>query len=1009
MVKRLIAFSVFVLLGISMFSVGVVAQQQDNSCGLGCMIVDFFKSLFGGASLNVTGSFIEGDDSYGYGYGYGGGPCDDYSNTLYISNCCELQLMKENLFGDYVLVNDIMCSETADWNNGAGFEPIGIRVASSPDRVGAFKGSFDGNNFNIIGLHINRPTESYVGLFGGVYESAWIKDVSFLDVNVVGGNVVGALAGQVDEASVSNVHSTGSVTGLVSVGGLIGSLYLAQSPDSSVSSSSTAGTVDGFRIVGGLIGGSYKSRIFESFSAADVTAELDHVGGLLSDGRETLISDSYATGSVTGISAVGGLASSVTSIINSYATGTVTGDADGVGGLVAYISNFGIYNYLVEDSYATGSVTGSGNYVGGLIGKVPSNFLITNSYWYNNQAQCIGSSGTPGECTLATSEDYFYNKCDNGPMTSWDYTTIWGEKDSSPYSCLLWEAGCELLECVTCIDPDNDGYGEGPGCLGPDNCPTVSNADQADSDTDALGNACDNCDYVANADQANVDGDSFGNACDNCVEDYNPDQADADGDLVGNVCDNCPNVANLNQADTDFDTVGNICDNCPNVANLNQADSDEGSGQFLRSGVISDSYSNNLYSFEFCGETDLRSHLITFTSGSLYGQTFEVEPFAASHEGGCHKTGDTGIVALVEGPNVDSTGFTFDIYAPRIPDGVGDACDNCVDVANTNQADVDRTCPANEVENCNSLTEEQCNSKDYYFDDNFGTLYVCGSYGGYGCGSFAHCTLGDGAGDVCDCDDEICTEEPICTADPACCTPSPGGEVCNGVDDDCDDIVDADDEDFISCGTDGWEDTEVTQTVLVGPCNEQEQKQQVYKDYICNAAAGCTIETGALRWVDVGELIIKDQDEDNVCDGVDKCTNLDLPGVPATFLGAKPNHVALDAQVAFGCTCEEVLYCKPGANNGEFKFGCAPGTVNIWEIQNGWTPDCQTNGVVTQAGEAKSLFEDSDGAGVIDLFDTDNDNDGVSDGSDALMDDADPVGSVGRGKPDWWEKKHPGK
>ncbi len=82
------------------------------------------------------------------------------------------------------------------------------------------------------------------------------------------------------------------------------------------------------------------------------------------------------------------------------------------------------------------------------------------------------------------------------------------------------------------MDADHDGVGD--TC---DNCPTVTNHDQANSDADSLGDACDNCPEVENADQADGDADDVGDLCDNCPELYNPDQADSDGDNVGDVCD----------------------------------------------------------------------------------------------------------------------------------------------------------------------------------------------------------------------------------------------------------------------------------------------------------------------------------------------------------------------------------------------------------------------------------------------------------------------------------------
>jgi hypothetical protein len=137
------------------------------------------------------------------------------------------------------------------------------------------------------------------------------------------------------------------------------------------------------------------------------------------------------------------------------------------------------------------------------------------------------------------------------------------------------------LHFAPCTDPDDDGI-----CDDIDNCPDVANGDQADSDSDGLGNLCDacpndpdndadndeicgdidNCPAIANPGQLDSDGDGIGDACDECP--------DADGDGVCDAVDNCPDVANGDQADSDSDGLGNVCDACPNDPD-NDADNDE--------------------------------------------------------------------------------------------------------------------------------------------------------------------------------------------------------------------------------------------------------------------------------------------------------------------------------------------------------------------------------------------------------------------------------------------------
>ena len=121
---------------------------------------------------------------------------------------------------------------------------------------------------------------------------------------------------------------------------------------------------------------------------------------------------------------------------------------------------------------------------------------------------------------------------------------------------------CDNCPTVQNLDQaDSDGDVVGDAC---DNCPGVPNRDQRDLDGDAAGDICDddddgdnapdtndNCPAVANEDQSDIDGDGDGDACD----------ADADNDGLEGDADLCPAVPNatvdfsIDDDDTDLDGV----------------------------------------------------------------------------------------------------------------------------------------------------------------------------------------------------------------------------------------------------------------------------------------------------------------------------------------------------------------------------------------------------------------------------------------------------------------------
>ncbi|MDA8962900.1 thrombospondin type 3 repeat-containing protein [Pseudomonadales bacterium] len=104
----------------------------------------------------------------------------------------------------------------------------------------------------------------------------------------------------------------------------------------------------------------------------------------------------------------------------------------------------------------------------------------------------------------------------------------------------------EQVVSITITAPDSDGDGTYDF---QDNCPSVFNADQANLDGDAFGDACD----------SDIDGDGTDNAFDAFPNDAT-ESADSDADNVGDNADNCINDANADQANLDGDTLGDTCD-----------------------------------------------------------------------------------------------------------------------------------------------------------------------------------------------------------------------------------------------------------------------------------------------------------------------------------------------------------------------------------------------------------------------------------------------------------------
>ena len=169
-----------------------------------------------------------------------------------ITTVQELQWMQNELRAFYVLGDDIDASETAGWNGGAGFSPIGTFDKFDPST--RFRGTFKGQGYTISGLTIDRPAQNYVGLFG-LPNNASITNVTLADLAVTGNDNVGGLVG-VNAGTVSESSASGRVTGDDYVGGLVGRNHEL------VCGSEARGSVSGNTNVGDLVGGGNPAQEF---------------------------------------------------------------------------------------------------------------------------------------------------------------------------------------------------------------------------------------------------------------------------------------------------------------------------------------------------------------------------------------------------------------------------------------------------------------------------------------------------------------------------------------------------------------------------------------------------------------------------------------------------------------------------------------------------------------------------------------------------------------------------
>ena len=225
---------------------------------------------------------------------------------------------------------------------GKEWTPIGTGYSNK------YTGTFDGGGHTIKGLTVTTY-DQFVGLFGSIGNAGTVKNVMMEDVQITSNRssgFAGGVAGYSD-GTIENCSVSGSVSGTVYVGGVVGAQW-----EGSITGCSSSATVKGMVHVGGVVGQTNGSATLTAcYATGNVTLEIDP--------RKNI-----AGGSLVGFNGGNGVRAC-------YATGNVT---------------------------STGSSTGN-VHIGGFLGD--NYTTVTACYWKNNHEQGIGykKAGTVTEVT----------------------------------------------------------------------------------------------------------------------------------------------------------------------------------------------------------------------------------------------------------------------------------------------------------------------------------------------------------------------------------------------------------------------------------------------------------------------------------------------------------------------------------------------------------------------------------------------------------------------------------
>jgi hypothetical protein len=321
------------------------------------------------------------------------------------------------------LMNDIDASATKTWHVSSGsyqgFDPIGSDSQT-------FTGNFDGQDFTISNLYINRPTTDCVGLFAFTGSNAEIKDLKMTNAEITGQSNVGIFAGSMrminsDTGTLSGMDVSGIVVSKGhTAGGLAGRIYgTNMTPTLTISDITVRATItiNGVAQTSIYLGGITGFNDSTNATITCVLTNCNFIGTLIAEGDVIDTVNSYI-GGLIGYKGSAYLTScySNASIVNSRnSSGTIY-----IGGLFGYYSS--ISSTPTSLCYATGSILStstSTHIIGGFSGYY--NCSTTDAY---ETKLCFSSGSISARFALSLKAGGFCGRIIGGQRNCYSTTDV---------------------------------------------------------------------------------------------------------------------------------------------------------------------------------------------------------------------------------------------------------------------------------------------------------------------------------------------------------------------------------------------------------------------------------------------------------------------------------------------------------------------------------------------------------------------------------------------------------